>query len=271
MKYLIANMEPWLLSAVSKHLDCCKLEHLAGLDSCFEDEQLHVMIGFHNMRNLTEIGHLCDVLRYFAKAKRIDRVTFFSSYGVYEPSRAPYKEDSRFSPKNFVGLSALMIEQTIHYLNGLTGLPADIIRMFNVYGPGQDAPYVVPLVLSQIIQHGRVFVGDSAKVRDFIYMTDFIDLFKRITSLENSGEVRIFNAGSGEATAIHELLIKAQEITSGECDVIFDASRLKKEYDYDYAVADISKIKKELGWQPKVSLEEGLALTYQWILGRSGK
>ena len=130
---------------------------------------------------------------------------------------------------------------------------------------------LLPVGDKPIIQHGRVFVGDSAKVRDFIYMTDFIDLFKRITALENNGEVRIYNAGSGVATAIHELLIKAQEITAGECDVIFDATRLKNEYDYDYAVADITKIKKELGWVPKVSLEEGLALTYQWILGRSGK
>lgn len=271
MKYLLSNMESWLYSAVSKNLDYCKIEHLAAPESCFEDEQVHVIIGFHNMRNLTEIGQLCDVLRFFAKAKRIKRVTFLSSYGVYEPAKTPYKETSPLSPKNFVGLSAMMIEQTLLYLNGLTGLPADIIRMFNVYGPGQNAPYVVPLVLSQIVQHGRVFVGDSAKVRDFLYMTDFTDLSCRIITSENTGEVRIYNAGAGEATAIRELLNKSQEITAGKCDVIFDATRLKSEYDYDYAVADITRIKKELGWEPKVSLEEGLALTYQWILGRSGK
>ena len=271
MKYLLSNMESWLFSAVSRNLSFCRIEHLASPESCFDDDDVHLIIGFHSMRNFTEIGQFCDVLRFFGKAKRLRRVTFLSSYGVYEPSKTPYKETSLLSPKNFVGLASMIIEQTLMYLNGLTGLPSDIIRMFNVYGPGQDAPYVVPLVLLQIIQHGRVFVGDSAKVRDFIYMTDFIDLFKRITALENNGEVRIYNAGSGVATAIHELLIKAQEITAGECDVIFDATRLKNEYDYDYAVADITRIKKDLGWEPKVSLEEGLALTYQWILGRSGK
>jgi len=271
MKYLLSNMESWLYSAVSKNLDDCRIEHLAAPEACFEEEQVHVIIGFHNIRNLTEIGQLCDVLRFFAKGKRIDRVSFLSSYGVYEPSRKPFIETSLLAPKNFVGLAAMMIEQTLIYLNGLTGIPADIVRMFNVYGPGQEAPYVVPLVLSQIVQHGRVFVGDSAKVRDFLYMTDFTDLFNKVIASENKTDVRIYNAGAGVPTAIHELLIKAQEITAGECDVIFDATRLKSEYDYDYAVADITKIKKELGWEPKVSLEEGLALTYQWILGRSGK
>jgi len=270
--YLLTNMESWLSSAISKNLDCSRIEHLAAPESSFEeDEPVHVILSFHSIRNLTEIGQLCDVLRCFTRTKRIERVTFLSSYGVYEPSKTPYSEKASLSPKNFVGLSALMVEQTLQYLNGLLGLPSDIIRMFNIYGPGQNAPYVVPVVLSQVIQHGRVFVGDSAKIRDFLYMTDFMNLFTKVVEGENKGEVRIYNAGSGTPLAVHELIIKAQEMTGGECDVIFDATRLKKEYDYDYAVADITKIKKELGWEPKVSLEEGLALTYQWILGRSGK
>ncbi len=271
MNYLLSNMEGWLHSSISKNMKCNFIEHLAAPELHFENEAVHLLLGFHNLRNLTELGQLCDVMRFFAKAHKISRITFLSSYGVYEPSRTPYREDAPKSPRNLVGISAITIEETLVYLNSLLGLPVDIVRMFNIYGPGQDAPYVVPVVLSQIAQHGRVFVGDSAKVRDFMYMTDFMSLFIKVIQSENSCELRAYNAGSGIPIAIHELIIKSQETTGGECDVIFDATRLKSEYDYDYAVADITKIKKELGWEPKVSLEEGLALTYQWILGRSGK
>jgi len=144
------------------------------------------------------------------------------------------------------------------------------LRLFNPYGPYQLSPYVVPTVLERIASSGTVNIGDSEKVRDFFYISDLIDLISLILEKDPKG-IDIFNVGSGNPISISTLITRAQEITGGECDVLFDATKLREEHDYDYAVADISKIKKELGWEPKVSLEEGLALTYQWILGRSGK
>lgn len=269
---IISNVESWISKAISKKLSIdTVVDHLPSSYFFFNSDKVELIIGFSSIRNLTEAGNFCDVLRYLGKRKKISSITFLSSYGVYEPCEIAFKENSPLQPKNLVGNIALTIENTLKYLSDLTGLTLNIIRLFNLYGPGQNEPYIIPTILKQMVNSGTVFIGDSQKIRDFLYIDDFLSLLEIVIAREKAGTTKVFNAGSGKPVSIEHLLNLAQKLTGKKCDVIFDALRIKEEYDYDFVVANIDKACKELDWAPGISLETGLTLTYQWILGRSGK
>lgn len=269
-RFLIANVEKWLIPYFESIGEFHYLQQAKTKDFDLFNSENPLIIGFEYISDFTELGALADLLHIVIKTGNLKKIVYLSSYGVYSPKKSQYVEDDLVSPMNFVGTRAAMLEDALIYLSRRYEIDLTILRLFNPYGPFQTSPYVIPSVLESIATKGAVRIGDSEKVRDFIYVTDLIEVINRVLELNESG-LRIYNVGSGKATSIHELIIKAQEITKGSCDVIFDATKLREEYDYDYAVADISKIKKELSWKPKIDLETGLSLTYQWILGRSGK
>ena len=267
---LVSNVENWIVPHLERSFNVNHTERLKHMDFGQFNPESHLIIGFESIDEFTDIGSLGDVLHLAALNERIKNIVYFSACSVYAPQKRALSELDVLQAMNIVGTRAAMIEDILFYLSNRFSLNLVILRLFNPYGPYQLSPYVVPTVLEKIATSGTVNVGDSEKVRDFFYVSDLIDLLGIIIDRKPLG-VNVYNVGSGRPTSISELILKAQEITGGECDVLFDATKLREEYDYDYAVADISKIKKELGWEPKVSLEEGLALTYQWILGRSGK
>ena len=269
-KILIANTEKWLIPHFESIGEFYYLQQAKTKDFDLFDPEIPLVIGFEYISDFTELGALADLLHIVIKTDNLKKVVYLSSYGVYSPKKSQYVEDDLISPMNFVGTRAAMLEDALVYFSRRYEIDLTILRLFNPYGPFQTSPYVIPSVLESIATKGTVRIGDSEKVRDFIYVTDLMKVINRVLELDKDG-LKIYNVGFGKTISIHELIIEAQEITKGSCDVIFDATKLREEYDYDYAVADISKIKKELNWEPKVDLKTGLSLTYQWILGRSGK
>jgi len=195
-----------------------------------------------------------------------------SSYCVYDSHEAkPFAESDVLRPRNFVGVRAASLEAFLSYISERYNLSVTILRAFNIYGPLQDIPYLVPSLLRQVTLENIVNIGDLEKTRDFLYIDDFSRALCALLDGTHEKRLRVYNVGAGTGVKIKDLLSIVKEKARTSPKAIFDATKLREEYDYDYAVADITKIKKELGWEPKVSLEEGLALTYQWILGRSGK
>ncbi len=267
---LVSNVEKWLTPHLEREFHIKYTEQLKHSNYNSFDPEIPFMIGFEYIGEFTDIGSLGDVLHLAAQSSKLKTIIYLSSYGVYAPKMGQLKESDVVCPKNFVGTRAAILEDILVYLANRYSLDLTILRLFNPYGPYQLSPYVVPTVLEKIASSGTVNIGDSEKVRDFFYISDLIDLLTLLIEKNPKG-IDIWNVGSGNPISISTLITRAQEITGGECDVLFDATKLREEYDYDYAVADITMIKKELGWEPKISLEEGLALTYQWILGRSGK
>jgi len=271
MEIVVSSVDPWLETHLERKFGLLKRRRrLTHMDISKISEDAVLLIGFEQILEFTEFGILGDVLSTILDNKRIKKMIAISSYGVYEETGKPFCENEPASPMNLFGTRALLIESIANYNARRSKIPLIILRLFNVFGPYQTSPYVVPTILERIVKKGVITIGDSEKTRDFIYVNDLLDLLSLLIDLDYTG-IAVYNVGSGIETSIHKLIIEAQEVTGGECDVLFDATKLREEYDYDYAVADITKIKKELGWEPKVSLEEGLALTYQWILGRSGK
>lgn len=144
-------------------------------------------------------------------------------------------------------------------------LPVATIRPFNTYGPRQSARAVIPTIIMQALTKDKVNLGAVHPTRDFNYVGDTVSGFIRVAeSPESTGEV--INIGSGREISIVDLAYKIASLMDKNVDIISDASRIRpKKSEVNRLLADNTKARKLLQWEPKISLDEGLSKTIEWI------
>jgi len=146
-------------------------------------------------------------------------------------------------------------------------LPVAIIRPFNTYGPRQSARAVIPTIITQALISDKIKIGSLSPERDFTYVGDSVNGFVQIAESENStGEV--INIGSGESMSIGNLIKIIGSILGRDLESIveIDEERIRPEKsEVMLLLCDNSKAKRLLGWEPKISLEEGLRRTIEYI------
>jgi UDP-glucose 4-epimerase len=273
LKTILSGIESWIIPHLHKSLR--KSEFVEGIPAKLfstEDGGFNLVLAVDKIHDLVGLGSILDRVAILCERGLLKHLVGLSSYCVYDSHEAkPFAEYDVLRPRNFVGVRAASLEAFLSYISERYNLSVTILRAFNIYGPLQDIPYLVPSLLRQVTLENIVNIGDLEKTRDFLYIDDFSRALCAVLDGTHEKRLRVYNVGAGTGVKIKDLLSIVKEMARTSPKAIFDATKLREEYDYDYAVADITKIKKELGWEPKVSLEEGLALTYQWILGRSGK
>jgi NAD dependent epimerase/dehydratase len=145
------------------------------------------------------------------------------------------------------------------------GVPVATIRPFNTYGPRQSARAVIPTIISQALTGEVVRLGSLFPVRDLNFVSDTVAGFLKVAeSPQAVGEV--INVGSGKSVSIGELAEKIVAIVGGEKQIVTEAARVRPETsEVLELLCDHRKAKALLGWQPQVSLEEGLEWTVRYI------
>ena len=151
-------------------------------------------------------------------------------------------------------LTKYLGEQYVKHWNQTYNIPTISMRLFNVYGPRSKKAgnygAVMGVLLAQLqAEQPLTIVGDGTQTRDFVYVSDVADAFVRAANADISGEV--YNVGSGKAYSVN-LLVK---LLGGNSINI-----PKRPGEPDCTFADISKIIQDLGWKPKVTLEEGIKI-----------
>jgi len=145
------------------------------------------------------------------------------------------------------------------------GTPVITVRPFNTYGPRQSARAFLPTVLSQALTLDVVRVGSLEPVRDMNYVQDTVDGFLRAAAAPGV-EGQVLNLGSGRGVRMGELLDLAIRATGRRVRVEHDAGRVRPEKsEVMQLICDASRARVALGWQPRVTLEEGVARTASWI------
>lgn len=239
------------------------------IDDLLNEKNIEMIFGYYNPFGYFYSGSIMDKIEYLVKKENIQRLIFLSSFGVYEPKYAePYQEEDKINPQNIFGINALLYENFLSYLNSRYGVDVYVLRLFTLYGPFESQETLIPNLMKSFIRNEEVYVGDLKKIRDFMYIDDFISLIYKIIKKNIDNEIKVYNVGTSEGTDIKTVISLIENLSNKKPNIIFDPSRIKDEYDYDYAVANTEKIMKELNWKPKISLNEGLKLTYQWMLGR---
>jgi len=182
-------------------------------------------------------------------------VTFASTYVYGRPDRLPVPEEAAVHPSNPYSLSKLMAEEACRAFAGMYGLPVTVLRIFNIYGPGQDARFLVPHILRQAMDPAavEVVVQDLAPRRDYVHVADVVRAFLASTRLAG---FHLFNLGSGVSHSVAEVIALA--CAAAGRDKAARQTGAVRPADVPETVADISAIGAALGWRPRITLEEGL-------------
>lgn len=185
-----------------------------------------------------------------AEVKRFIYIASSSCYGI--PDKYPTSENAEIRPQYPYALAKRMGEELVMHWAQVYGFPALSLRFFNVYGPRSrtSGSYgaVFGVFLGQKIA-GKPFtvVGDGEQTRDFTFVTDISQAI--ITAVKSDRTGQIYNVGSGATVSVNRLV----ELLGGDKVHI-----PKRPGEPDSTFADISKIRSELGWEPQISIEEGV-------------
>jgi UDP-glucose 4-epimerase len=235
--------------------------HLAAQSSgqiSHESPQLDVMTNLFGTMQLLEWARVSGVRRFLYASS-------MAVYGLTEES--PIREDARFVPHSFYGINKLASEHYLNHYQGL-GLSTTAFRMFNVYGPGQNLANMkqgmVSIYLAYLLAGERLLVkGSGERFRDFIYIDDVVDAWVKAMGTP-AADGRVYNLASGRRTVVSELIAELLGAFG------IDPAAYHVEYtdptpgDQFGIYADISRIRSELGWEPRVDLATGLKRMVTW-------
>ena len=180
----------------------------------------------------------------------------------YGANLAPQNESQRELPISPYSYAKTAATHFLQMLYRREKFPVIILRPFLVYGPGQGVERFIPQVIKGCIEEKEFPISEGMQLRDFCFIDDFVrSIFSSIDNTEAFGEV--INIASGEPISIKDVVTKIQNIVATGRPQFGKAAYRDEENMELYA--DITKAKKLLNWQPKISLEEGLKRTIDVI------
>lgn len=153
-------------------------------------------------------------------------------------------------------------------------LPVAILRPFNTFGPRQSERAVIPSILRQMLDPAceAIEVGDTSTIRDFTFVGDTARAFLALGMAPAVSFGRPYNAGTGSAVSVAELLELATELTGSSKPVRHAPARMRPDKSEVRALlADSARLAENTGWRPATSLREGLLHTIAWWRDRLGR
>ena len=186
-------------------------------------------------------------------------LTYVSAYVYGLPNSLPLNEDALIKPNNPYALSKYLAEQVCQFYATYHNLNITIIRPFNIYGPGQATPFLIPKIINQVKKNLTIELFDLSPKRDYVYIDDVIDALVRTFEFKLPG-FNVLNIGSGKSISVDEVVEHIQNVAGSNLDV-----KSQKKYRRDElnnVFADISQSFIKLKWIPLTTFEEGIKRTY---------
>ncbi len=236
--------------------DCCKILHLAGQSSgeiSFEDPILDLKKNTISTLNLIKFGI----------ENNVERFVYASSMSVYgNVANCPISELVSCAPLSCYGVGKMTAERYLQIYSDQ--LPFVSLRMFNVYGPGQDMDNLkqgmVSIFLEQALRSNTIQVkGSLDRFRDLIYISDVVELWYRAT-LEVKAKNQIINIGTGTRTTVRSLLNEICQLLPGRTYYEEDVTP----GDQTGIYADNCKLLNLFGKYNFIPLNQGLKEFYEY-------
>lgn len=182
-------------------------------------------------------------------------VTLVSSYVYGHPQRLPISEDHPLCANNPYAHSKLMAEDAGRFYEKDFKMRVVVVRPFNIYGPGQTRPFLIPTIVEQAMDAStsEIRLKDLRPRRDYVYIDDAIQLLLLTLGKNVKG---VYNVGSGESASVAELTELIRRAVGTDKPVVSEEQPRPEEV-MDVR-ADISRAAFELGWHPATSLSEGI-------------
>ena len=202
-----------------------------------------------------------------AKENGVSRLIHTSTSEVYGTAQyVPIDEKHPLQPQSPYSASKIAADSMVMSFYNSFNLPVSIVRPFNTYGPRQSARAIIPTIISQIASGKKeIKLGDLSPTRDFNYIEDCCRGFLMIAENNNTiGET--INIGSNSEISIGDILKLIKELMSSDVVFVNDQQRIRPNKSEVFRLwCDNKKINKLVGYQPQISLREGLKKTIDWL------
>jgi UDP-glucose 4-epimerase len=203
--------------------------------------------------------------------KHGSRKVIFSSSGgaIYgEQEIYPAPESHATNPMSPYGISKLCGEHYLSYFQRTSGIQVVSLRYANVYGPRQDPEGeagVISIFLQKMLSNEQpIIFGNGRQTRDFVFVDDVAEANLAAMGQDSHG---VYNVGTGTETSINELFRMLAGLTGASCKEVHGPAKPGEQM---RSVVDPTRIRQELGWDPRVDLAEGLKKTVSFFQEKMG-
>jgi nucleoside-diphosphate-sugar epimerase len=198
---------------------------------------------------------------------KIDRLVYASSSSVYgDDTELPMRETALPAPLSPYGVTKLAAEHLCNLYHANFGVPCVSLRYFTVYGPRQRPDMGFHRFLRAAVEGQPIGVyGDGEQTRDFTFVEDAVAATASAAVRGVPGAV--YNIGGGSRVSVNQVLDTIRRITGRELDVRREA---RQKGDMRDTYADTTRARREIGFAPRVGIEDGLRAEYEWLAGSLG-
>lgn len=255
-KINICNLEDLDELFKANHIDCCvNFAAETHVDRSIVDPSIFIKTNVLGVSNLLDLS-----LKY--NVKRYHQVSTDEVYGYLElNSKTLFSEDSTLNPSSPYSASKASADLLVNAYHRTYNLNTTISRCSNNYGPNQYPEKLIPLVIKNALNDIEIPIyGNGLNVREWLHVKDHVLGIEKVLFNGRSGQV--YNIGSHNEISNLELVKKILKIL-GKSESLIKFVNDRPAHDLRYGI-DYSKIKNELGYNPTISFNEGLAETIKY-------
>jgi len=199
-----------------------------------------------------------NVLDAIKACGSVNKFLFASTAAVYPICDTAISEEHPVGPLDIYGLSKLAGERLVNEFYLQSSIPSIICRFFNAFGPNETNPHLIPEIQRQINEGKRtIHLGNLTPQRDFIHTSDMAKAISLLLKKFAKG-IDIFNLGQGKEYSVKEVVQAFEKMLGEKVEIVVDPARVRK-VERMHLLADISKLSRFTGWQPVITLEEGIS------------
>ncbi len=198
------------------------------------------------------------VLEACAAVDSVESIVLASSAAVYQPALVAHSEGSSVDPTDIYGLTKLWVEQLGQLFHRKTGIDLGIARLFNVFGPGETNPHLIPAILEQARRRDELGLGNLSTRRDYVFVDDVAEALVALGARCRGRGTLVLNVGSEQDVDGYGLVRMIGEVLGRTLGAQVDETRVRHS-DRPLLLSDCSRAHSELPWRARTSLREGLA------------
>jgi UDP-glucose 4-epimerase len=198
------------------------------------------------------------VLEACARVSSVDAVVVASSGAVYAPASTAHAESDPLGPTDIYGFTKLWTEMLAEYFRRSTGTAVGIARIFNVIGPGETNPHLLPAIIEQIREGAELRLGNLSTKRDYVFSGDVGEGLALLGERCRDRGMLTCNLGSESAVSGIDLVELVARLAGRETTVETDPERVRAS-DRPSLASDCTHARETLEWHASTSLEDAVA------------
>ena len=249
------------IEACADHDMVCHQAALGSVPRSINDPSGTHKVNVDGFFNMLDAARQCGIKRF----------VYASSSSVYgDADYSPKTEDRLGEPLSPYAVTKKTDELYANVFHRTYGMEVIGLRYFNVFGPKQDPAgayaAVIPLFFKAALNNSSPTIfGDGSITRDFTYIDNVVDInIKAMTTTNPEAYGKVYNVACGKTTTLKEIWESIKRLTNSEAKAIYGEQR---KGDILQSLADISKAKKYLNYEPAIGVEEGLTRSLEWYRG----